>query len=107
MSHEVHPTLSPYHADIYEALREAWFWFGAAPSQYELQTACRCSSTTVQQAFRELRKRGLILAPKFSTRSAKPTDMSRTISTAPRDPWGELSTDKPKFWVLPEDQKHG
>lgn len=105
MPHEVDETLRPLHADIYEALREAWYWFGAAPSQHELQLACRCSSTTVQQAFRELRKRGLILAPKFGVREAKPTDMDRTVSCAPLDPWADIDRDGPRFWKLPENQR--
>lgn len=99
--HEVHPDMSPYHVRIYEAIREHWWYKGSAPSKAELSRACRCSSTTVQQAFTELRRRGLIVSPKFSVRSARPTDMSRTISVAPPDPWADLADDDgPKFWKL-------
>lgn len=103
MPHEVHPTLSPYHARIYEAIREAHWFFGEAPSQAELTRACLCSGTTVQQAIKELRKRGLITAEKFTARSLKPTDLTRTISTEPLDPWAGLAdTGKSRFWVMPE-----
>lgn len=118
MSHEVHPDMSEYHVRIYEAIRE-YVWYGIGqdpnnrtdpdapglgPSKQELQRACRCSSTTVNQAFAELRRRGLIIAPKHSVRSARPTDLERTISKEPLDPWAEISEDdgKPKFWKLPE-----
>lgn len=99
MAHEIHPTLRPLHAEVYEAIREAWYWFGEAPSQYELQRACKCSSTSIQNAFRELRKRGLIVAPKFGTRAVKPTDINRTVSREPPDPWAELArADGPTYW---------
>lgn len=105
MAHEIDPTLRPLHAEVYEAIREAWYWFGEAPSQAELQRACQCSSTSIQNAFRELRKRGLIVAPKFGSRVAKPTDIDRTVSVAPLDPWAELARpDIPRFWKL-NDQK--
>lgn len=105
MPHEVIQGLSPYHARIYEAIRERWWFFGDAPSHYELQIACRCSSTTVQQAFAELRKRGLILAPKHGVRTVKPTDLTRTISPEPLDPWADLTAEegKPKYWIAPEN----
>lgn len=103
MAHEVHPTLRPYHARIYEAIREAHWFFGEAPSQQELQHACQCSGTTVQQAIKELRKRGLVTATKFAARSLRPTDLERTVSTEPLDPWAELAdTGKSKYWIVPE-----
>jgi DNA-binding GntR family transcriptional regulator len=105
MAHEVHPDMSIYHVHVYSALREAWWYFGSAPSQYEIQLACRCSSTTVHQAYAELRRRGLITAPKHGTRVAKPTDLTRTISKTEPDPWADLVEDdgKPKYWKLPDD----
>lgn len=97
--HEVHPDMSPYHVRVYEAVREHWWYKGSAPSQYELQIACRCSSTTVHQAFAELRRRGLVTAPKHGVRQVKPTDMTRTISVASLDPWAEIAADDgPQFW---------
>lgn len=118
MANEVHPDMSPYHIRIYEAIRE-YLWYGIGqdpanrtdrslpgegPSKQELQLACRCSSTTVNQAFAELRRRGLIVAPKFGVRMVRPTDIERTISKAEPDPWAELSEeDGPKYWRLPDD----
>jgi len=90
VTHLVDPTLRPFHADVYAAIREAWLEHGFAPSQHELALACMCSSTTVINAIRELRKRGYIHAPKFAMRTVKPTDMERTISVEPLDPWGAL-----------------
>jgi hypothetical protein len=120
MAHEVHEDMSIYHVRIYEALREYWFYGGAGderlqkagrikneknteiglgPSQFELQLACHCSSTTVRQALAELRRRGLIDWPKFAARAARPTDMSRTISKEPIDPWAILAEDDgPRYW---------
>ena len=103
--HEIYPDMSPYTVRVYEAIRERWFYFGTGPSQFELQIACRCSSTTVRHAFADLRRRGLILAPKYGVRTSKPTDMGRTISVAPLDPWAELSDDGPKYW--PEANENG
>lgn len=103
MPHEIYPDLNPYYVKIYEATREAWWHFGAAPSQAELQRACLCSSTTVQAAIKELRKRGLVVAPKFGARSVKPTDLTRTISREPLDPWADLTdTGKSKYWIVPQ-----
>lgn len=117
MSHEIFPDMSLYHIRIYEAIRE-YIWYGIGqdprnrtdrdapglgPSKQELQLACRCSSTTVNQAFAELRRRGLIIAPKHSVRSARPTDIERTISKTEPDPWADVAEDDgPKFWQLPE-----
>jgi hypothetical protein len=96
--HEICPDMSPYTVRTYMAIREHWYYKGSGPSQFELQLACRCSSTTVRHAFVDLRRRGLLLAPKFGVRTAKPTDMSRTISNAPLDPWAELADDGPVYW---------
>jgi hypothetical protein len=104
VTHVVDPTLSPLHADVYEAIREAWELFDGAPSQLELQRACRCSGTSIQNAFRELRRRGWLLAPKFGYRVCKPTDMERTVSTLPPDPWEDLTTG-PRFWVPPQKEE--
>lgn len=117
MAHEVHPDMSIFHVNIYNAIRE-YIWYGIGqdpanrtdrslpgegPSKQELQLACRCSSTTVNQAFAELRRRGLIFAPKHSVRSARPTDLERTISKEPLDPWAELEKpDGPTFWLSPD-----
>ncbi|MFA5898340.1 MAG: hypothetical protein WC829_04425 [Hyphomicrobium sp.] len=91
MTHIVDPTLRPIHAKIYAAIMEAWTDYGYAPSHVEIRDACfPCSLTTVQQAIRELKRRGYITAPKFQQRGAKPTDMERTISREPLDPWREL-----------------
>lgn len=98
MNHTVDPTLRPFHVDVYEALRQAWLEYGSGPSQYELMLACRCSSTTVINGLRELKKRGLITAPKFGQRTAKPTDLDRTVSREPISPWAELDETPQKFW---------
>jgi len=90
MPHVIDPTLRPLHAKIYEAIREHWLTSGQGPSKLELMRACGVSMTTVIQATNELRRRGFVLAPKFSVRGIKPTDMERTVSTKPLDPWAEL-----------------
>lgn len=90
-------TLRPFHLSVYEALTEAWRDYGSSPSKDELSRACRCSSTTVHQAIRELRRRGYILAPKHGIRALKPTDIDRVILLEEPDPWADL-VPKPKYW---------
>lgn len=94
----VDETLRPMHAKVYAAIREAWTDFGFAPSQYEMMLAAQCSSTTVQQALKELRARGYIVAPKFGVRGAKPTDLRRVIRITKPDPWEELDAPAPKLF---------
>jgi DNA-binding transcriptional MocR family regulator len=92
-------TLRPFHAKIYQAIREAWTDYGMAPSQHEMMLAAQCSSTTVQQALKELRKRGYIVAPKHGTRAARPTDLHRIIRIEPPDPWAGLQDEpEPKLF---------
>ena len=86
----VDPDLTPVQAKIYEALRQAWIIYGMAPSQYELQRAVGCSSTSVQNAIRSLRNKGYVTAVKFSIRGARPSDMDRQVLNQPVDPFAEL-----------------
>lgn len=103
MPHKVDPTLRPFHAQIYAAIREAWLEHGIAPSQIELRNAVGCSITTVIQGLTELRKRGYITAEKFAARSVQPTDFNLTISTEPPDPWASL--DEVRFFKPPAWEK--
>lgn len=101
VTHVVDPTLRPTWVTVYAALREYWLLSGQGPSKDELMRACKISMTTVIQAIRELRARGYVHAPKFTVRGVKPTDMDRTISKYPPDPWAELDdADTPRFWKV-------
>ena len=102
MAHVTDPTLRPLHAKIYAALKEYWELTGQGPSKDELMRAVGVSMTTVIQAVRELRSRGYVHAPRFQVRAVKPTDMDRTLSSTPPDPWQELNDDKPNFWRMGE-----
>lgn len=98
MPHVTDPTLRPTWVTVYAALRECWLVYGQGPSKDELMRACKISMTSVIQAIRELRSRGYVHAPKFAVRGVKPTDLNRTISNRPLDPWAELEDDQPKYW---------
>lgn len=97
MPHVVDPTLTEPWCRVYEALRQAWEEFGVAPSKLELRQATGYSSTTINNAYRELKRAGHITSSKFTARSGKPVDITRTISSsealAPQ-PWDEVSTER-------------
>ena len=69
----------------------------------ELSRACRCSTTGVVDAIKVLRAKGYIHAPRFQIRSLMPTDIERTISREPIDPWAELAPPK-KYFVRRKDK---
>jgi DNA-binding transcriptional MocR family regulator len=94
---KIDPTLRPFHAKVYEAIRECWLDYGVSPSQVELSHAVMCSTTTVIQAIRELKKRGYITAQKSRARSLRPVDVDLQVIIRAPDPWGDLSPPK-KFW---------
>lgn len=96
MTHLVDPTLRDPHIKVYMAIREMWLDHGESPSQMQLRDVTLYSITTVREAIAELRKRGLIDAPRFQTRALKLTDWDRTIDNKPADPWGALKATK--FW---------
>jgi DNA-binding transcriptional MocR family regulator len=98
MTHIVDPTLRNTWVTVYEALRQYWLLSGSGPSKDELMRAAKVSMTTVIQAVNELRRRGYVVAPKHQTRAVKPTDLERTISREPLDPWAELDDDQPSYW---------
>lgn len=101
MTHVVDPTLRNTWVTIYAALREYWLLTGQGPSKDELMRAAAVSMTTVIQAVNELRRRGYVTAPKHQTRAVKPTDLDRTISNKPRDPWEALEDDSaPRYWDM-------
>lgn len=102
MTHVVDPTLRNTWVTVYAALREYWLIAGQGPSKDELMRACKVSMTTVIQAVNELRRRGYVHAPKHQTRAVKPTDLDRTISNQPPDPWAELEEPAVRFWKVPE-----
>lgn len=93
----VDPTLTPTAIHVYEAIRTCWQTYDAAPSQYELQVACRCSSTSIQKAFKALKDRGHILVPKHATRYVRPVDMERRVLRDPPDPFSELQPEH-QYW---------
>jgi DNA-binding transcriptional MocR family regulator len=103
MAHVVDPTLRNTWVTVYAALREYWLLSGQGPSKDELMRAAKISMTSVIQATRELRARGYITAPKFGVRQMKPTDLDRTISNRPPDPWAELEEPATKFWKTGND----
>lgn len=103
MTHHIDPTLKSTHVKVYAALREAWVDYGWAPSQIEIRDACLLSVDTVRQALKELKRRGYITMPKHQVRSARPTDLERTIGNAPPDPWAEL--EPPKKFFRPEPRR--
>ncbi len=94
----VDPDVTELHCEIYMAIKECWETYGHAPSQFELQRACKCSTTSIQKAFASLRKKGYILAPRGGMRAVRPTDMNRDLRHSPRDPWEELSEKPRVFW---------
>lgn len=98
--HVVDPTLRNTWVTVYAALREYWLLAGQGPSKDELMRAAKVSMTTVIQAINELRRKGYVHAPKFQTRAVKPTDLDRTISNKPLDPWAELDDDTPQYWNM-------
>ncbi len=98
MVHVVDPELRPIWVKVYAALVEYWQLSGQGPSKDELMRACKCSMTSVIQAVNELRRKGYVTAPKFGVRSVKPTDLERSISREPPDPWAELDEEPQTFW---------
>lgn len=97
MPTKLDPTIRKFHLAVYEAIRECWIDYGVSPSQVELSHACLCSTTTVIQAIRELKKRGYITAQKSRARSLKPVDIDLRLIREPPDPWGELQPVK-RYW---------
>jgi len=97
MTQVVDTDLTPVQARIYEAIRQCWQVYQMAPSQYELQRAVGCSSTSVQNAMRILKRKGYLSATKFAIRGARPTDMERTVLNAPPDPFAAFD-DPERFW---------
>lgn len=94
----IDPTLSPTTIHVYEAIRTCWLCYGEAPSQYQLQVACRCSNTSVQKSLKVLREKGHILHAKFSVKSMKPVDMERRVYKHAPDPFAELDPDQTRYW---------
>lgn len=97
MTETVDPDITELHCEVYMAIKECWETYGEAPSQFQLQQACHCSSTSIQRAFSVLRKKGYIIAPRGAAKYVRPTDMERELRHSPRDPWAELS-EKPRFY---------
>ena len=97
MTTVVDTDLTPVQARIYEAVRQCWRIYGQAPSQYEVQRAVGCSSTSVQNAYRVLKRKGYFSGTKFAVRGARPTDMEREVLCAPPDPFAAFD-DPELFW---------
>lgn len=98
----IDPTLRPSYVWVYEAIRQAITEHGISPSKNELQKAVGCSSTTVINAVRELKKRGHITERKFETRSIRLVDPERRILREPLPPWEE-DLNIPKLWENPTE----
>lgn len=82
--------ITPTWLDIYEFIRAHWRKHGYAPSQSEIMREIGCSSASVQNAFRVLRKHGHITYQKSVPRSIKPVDINRRLWRTPPDPWASL-----------------
>lgn len=95
----VDPGVTTLHCEVYMAIKECWETYGHAPSQFELQRACKCSTTSIQKAFASLRKKGYIVAPRGAAKACRPTDMNRDLRNTLRDPWEELSERPKLYWV--------
>lgn len=93
----VDPSLTPAYIEVYNAIREAILRHKIAPSQTELRRALGCSSTTVVNALRELKKRGYIEQQKFAVRGLSLVDHDLKLSRKPVDPWEE-DLDTPNIW---------
>lgn len=93
----VDPSLTPAYIEVYNAIREAILHHKTAPSQTELRNALGCSSTTVVNALRELRKRGYIEHQKYTVRGLSLVDPELRLSRKPVDPWEE-DLDTPRIW---------
>jgi hypothetical protein len=93
----VDDSLSPLQIRVYAAITSCWSTYGQSPSQYELQVACRCSNTAIQNALKALRDRGHIIAPKFGVRSLKPVDLDRRVLKEEPDPFSDLIENE-KYW---------
>ena len=63
----------------------------------QIQHACRISAPTVRKAIKDLKSRGLIVAPKFQVRAIKPTDLERTVSNRELSPWDAVAPEKKYF----------
>lgn len=90
-------TLTDNTVIVYAAILQAHRDFGESPSYMQLQHACHISAPTVRKAITELKKRGLVTAPKFQVRSIKPTDPERTLSNHEPKPWEALVKPKRYF----------
>lgn len=97
----IDPTLTLLQEKIYAIVKEAWCDHGFAPSQVEIRNAAHCSITTVVKGLKVLKDKGYVTQQKFGARTAKPTDLDRTILREPLKPWDELATPK-KYLVLTE-----
>lgn len=97
MTHVVDPTLTDHTVEVYAAILQANRDFGESPSYMQIQHACRISAPTVRKAIKDLKQRGFIVAPKFQVRAIKPTDLERTISNKPANPWDEIAPPKRYF----------
>lgn len=97
MTHVVDETLSDHTVEVYAAILQAHRDFGESPSYMQIQHACRISAPTVRKAITALKARGLIVAPKFQVRAIKPTDLDRTISNRPPNPWDSIAPPKRYF----------
>lgn len=98
MSHIVDPDLRASHCTVYECLRQYCLLTGKSPSKQELANSARLSTVTVYQAEKILKAKGYITGVKDESRTMRPTDLERTLSNAPLDPWAEL--DEVIYWRL-------
>lgn len=96
----VDPKLTPAYIAVYHAIREGIVEHGICPSQTELRKALGCSTTTIINAVRELKKNGHIKGEKFAARGIKLVDPDRKLSRTPLAPWEE-DLDTPNIWASP------
>lgn len=86
----VDPVITPTWLDIYEFIRRHWRAHGMAPSQSEIMREVGCSSASVQNAFKVLRRNGHVTWQKSVARSIKPVDLDRRLWRGKPDPWASL-----------------
>lgn len=91
--------LTDHAVEVYAAIRQCWQDLGQSPSYQNLEHACRISAPTVRKAITVLKRKGLILAPKFQARALKPTDLDRIVLNKPPSPWDELAPPRKYFKV--------
>jgi biotin operon repressor len=94
----VDPKLTPAYIAVYHAIREGIIEHGISPSQSELRRALGCSTTTIINAVRELKKKGHITGEKFVARGIRLVDPERKLSRVPLAPWDE-DLDTPNVWA--------